>query len=856
MAKKTSTSKSIKVSSQASKNSNSKDLDIYEHKGSKRLNNPQVGLVNAKTEKIETKKTYKFDPHLDPQLQWAGKVEKNEFELPTVSLHVHERIDSRTIIEAVKKSPEALFKQLNLFNRPINKLNFVKEIQFYQYEKDWSNRLIAGDSLLVMNSLLEKEAMEGKIQTIYFDPPYGIKYGSNFQPFVNKREVKDGNDNDLTAEPEMIRAFRDTWSLSEHSYLTYLHQRLCLSRDLLSDTGSCFIQISDENSHRVRLIMDEIFGAKNFLNEISFIKTGGSTSKHLSTICDKIIWYAKDISKVKYRQLYEEKVLEETDYDFVEFEDLTYRRLTQEEKNNPKTLPKGSKIFALHSLKSSGFRENTTVSFEFENELFHPGPNNNWKTTIDGMKKLAKAGRIKKVGTSIRYVRYFNDFPIKPLTNIWSGSGASDMIYVVQTPEKPIARCILMTSDPGDIIFDPTCGSGTTAVVAEQFGRRWITCDTSRVATTLAKQRLLTNTYPYFSLMHPDQGISGGFVYKKAPHISLKDIATNPNITDKMPRQQIQHIVEENSISEDLYDQPVVDNKVIRVTGPFTVEAVPAPVVREMANSINGPSSISGPKDWISELLKTGIRLQNKKFLKLSRLEPMQGTKWLHAEGETQENPPQRIVVSFGSDFAPLEQRQVELALQEAEKIKPSPTVIVFAAFQFDPEAAKDIDEVEWGGVSVLKALMNADLFTEDLKKKRSSNESFWLVGQPDIEIKKIKTGEDKGKYSVTVTGFDYYNTKSGTIESGGANKIAMWMLDTDYDGRSLLPRQVFFPQAGDNEGWTKLAKSLRAEIDEELIEVYKGTESLLFEIGENKKIAVKIVDDRGIESLVVRDLE
>lgn len=852
MAKKQ-TSKSKSTKSDAS----SKDVDIYEHKGSKRLNNPQVGLVNTKTEKAETKKTYKFDPHLDPQLQWAGKEEKNEFELPTVSLHVHERIDSRTIIEAVKKSPETLFKQLNLFNRPINKLNFVKEIQFYQHEKDWSNRLIAGDSLLVMNSLLEKEAMAGKIQTIYFDPPYGIKYGSNFQPFVNKKQVKDGSDEDLNQEPETIRAFRDTWELGVHSYLTHIRERLTLAKELLNESGSFFLQIGEENVHLVRSIMDEVFGSDNFCSMICFNKTGGLQSNFLYGVFDFVLWYAKDKNKIKYHPLFSEKEPGEeggSKYTRVELIDGSTTSISEfiDEKGNL-NLPKGARIFTDDNLTSQG---NAEYAYELDGVAYK----GTYKSNLEGMKKLELAGRILKAKNSLRYKRYFDDFPYVIETNNWNIGGIQSRkdpkIYVVQTATETIKRCILMTSDPGDLVFDPTCGSGSTAVVCEEYGRRWITCDTSRVAVSLAKQRLMTNVYNYFVLKSESEGISSGFELESAPRVKMSTITGCKQIQSGLSKQQIDILIKQEADKEYLHDRPLIDATKARVTGPFTVEAVPAPVVRELIDDAQGPLSISGPLDWISELLKTGIRLNNKKFLKLSRLEPMQGTKWLHAEGETEENPPQRIVVSFGSDFAPLEQRQVELALQEAEKVKPSPTVIVFAAFQFDPEAAKDIDEVDWGGVSVLKALMNADLFTDDLKKKRSSNESFWLVGQPDIEIEKIKSGEDKGKYSVNVNGFDYYNTKSGTIESGGANKIAMWMLDTDYDGRSLLPKQVFFPQAGDNEGWAKLTKSLRAEIDEELIEAYKGTESLPFETGENKKIAVKIIDDRGIESLVVRDLE
>lgn len=833
-------------------------VETYEHAGSKRLNNPQVGLVNTKTEKEEQKKTYRFDPHLSPQLQWSGKEERTELELPTVSLHVHERIDPKTIIEAVRSSEGLNWEQLNLFNRPINKLNFIKEIQFYQHEKDWSNRMIAGDSLLVMNSLLEKESMEQKVQMIFFDPPYGIKYGSNFQPFINNRDVKDGKDIDLTSEPETLKAFRDTWELGVHSYLSYLRDRLVLCHKMLNDSGSLFLQISDENLHHVREILDETFGSENFVRIISFQKTGGSEGKLLASTVDFLIWYAKDIKKIKYHQLYKNREIGDTSldrYDMLMLVDGSTRRMTKEEIGTG-IIPSGARRYQLAPLYSEGASSSPQV-FEFNGKKYVPRPDSHWKTTVEGLQRLALANRIEEMGTVVRYRRFVDDFPVIPITDRWESMqiGVKRM-YSVQTAPSIIERCILMTTDPGDLVFDPTCGSGTTALVAEEWGRKWITCDTSRVAITLAKQRLMTQVFDYFSLKYPEEGVSSGFIYKTVPHVMLGGISNNPNIKKGLNLVSIEEIIKREAPQEELVDQPLKETKKVRVTGPFTMEAVPAPVVRQAGIKASGPVTLAGPTDWINELQKTGVRLNNKKYLKFSRLESFRATKWIHADGETDESPAQRVVVSFGPDFAPLEQRQVELVLQEAEKLKPSPTVIIFAAFQFDPEAAKDIDEIEWGGVTVLKVQMNADLFSNDLKKKRSSNESFWLIGQPDIEVNRINSGKEKGKYKIVVNGFDYYNSKTGAVESGGSSKIAMWLLDTDYDGRSLLPRQVFFPMAGKDEGWAKLAKSLRAEIDQDLIEAYRGIESLPFLIGEHKKIAVKIIDDRGIESLIIKDLE
>lgn len=829
----------------------SKSIEPYEHKGKQRLNNPPVGLVTPDTDQDANKKTYAYDPHLDPQLQWAGKAEHLSFDVPTVSLHVHERIDPCTIIEATRKrkAEELQYQQLSLFHTLAENPPIREAIEFYKHKHGWSNRLVAGDSLLVMNSLLEKEGLAGQVQMIYFDPPYGIKYGSNFQPFVNKRDVKDGKDEDLNQEPEMIKAFRDTWELGIHSYLTYLRDRLLLSRELLSESGSIFVQISDENIHRVRLLMDEVFNEDNFVGLIALGKTSGLGSKLLYGVFDFLIWYARDLPKIKYRQLYYIKRPGEegaTKYDLVVLPDGALRPATRDEVYGTNPLPSGTELCALGDLRSQG---NELLEFVFEGKKYIGG----WKTNLLGMERLVQKKRIVVQGNTLRYIRRLSDFPASPITTNWYDVGGiqsrtDGKIYVVQTSTTALEHCVLMTTDPSDLVVDPTCGSGTTAFVAEQWGRRWITCDTSRVAITLAKQRLMTALFDYYELAHTEEGVGSGFKYKTVPHVTLKSIANN-----------------EPPAQETLYDKPRVDNNRARVSGPFTVEAVPAPIVRPVGEIEAEPSSDASvarsgetlrQAQWREELLQTGIRGKGGQRIQFTRVEPLSGTRWLQADAETREETPQRVVVSFGSAFAPLEQRQVELALDEAEHLVPRPKLIVFATFQFDPEASKDIDETRWPGVTLIKAQMNTDLLTEDLKKKRSSNESFWLIGQPDVRLRKIDEGEQIGKYQVEVFGFDYYNPKTGAIESGGTDKIAMWMLDIDYDKRSLFPRQVFFPMAGEKEGWARLAKNLRAEIDEELIEAYRGTVSLPFEMGDNGCVAVKIVDDRGIESLKVIEVD
>ena len=823
-----------------SKKISKKQIEQYEHSDKERTNNPHVGLVTPATDPdTGEKKTYEYDPHLDPQLQWAGKAEHTSFEVPTVSLHVHERIDPNSIIETVKKEHEGP-KQMSLFET--NEKPLREAIDFYKHKENWSNRLIAGDSLLVMNSLLEKEGMAGKVQMVYFDPPYGIKYGSNFQPFVNKRDVKDGKDEDLSAEPEMIKAFRDTWELGIHSYLTYLRDRLLLARELLNDSGSVFVQISDENAHRVRNILDEVFGTDNFVSMISYVTSSGFTSGTLSRNGDRIIWFAKDKSQIKFRRLYSKKELpvNDSNYKYLELPDGTRRLMTTEERQNPFLHPIKSKIYRLGDTTSQG-GNNQEQKFEFENQIYEPSFNRHWSVGLDGMIALKKEKRLEATGKSISYVRYFDDFPYQQLTDIWTdtGTGGDYKIYSVQTNAKVIERCLLMVTDPGDIVLDITCGSGTTATVAEKNGRRWMTCDTSRVAITLAKQRIMTSQFDYYKLAYPKEGVGSGFLYDECTQITMKSAG-------KLEPAQVQF----------LYDSPKIETSKTRITGPFTVEAVPAPYAKsfdDLDNDNNGSdTSIARTgetlrqSEWRDELLKSGVRAKGGNIIQFTRVEPLAGTKYIQAEAETKEDTPKKVLVVFGPEHAPLEQRMVENAWQEARTLKPD--MLLFCAFQFDEEAAKDIDELTpaIAGMQLLKAQMNADMLTDDLRKNRSSNESFWLVGQPDVKVHKL----DKGKVQVEVMGFDYYNPKTGNVESGGKKNIAMWMLDTDYDNRSLFPSQVFFPMAGNGDGWDKLAKNLKAEIDEEKIESFKGTLSLEFEPG--NCIAVKIIDDRGIESLRV----
>jgi adenine-specific DNA-methyltransferase len=815
-------------------------------------------------------------------------------------------------------------------------------LDFYKHEKGWSNRLITGDSLLVMNSLLTKESMGGKVQMIYIDPPYGIKYGSNFQPFVNRKpDTSIDKDENLTQEPEMVKAFRDTWELGIHSYLTYLKDRLRIARDLLADTGSIFVQISDENLNLVKSLLEEVFGAENFKSIITVRKTTTPRVRNLDSAFFYLVWFAKNSKKCQVNTLYVDKpadewVRETKGGSWGVFEESKRRPLRPGEKQRIHLLPEGADVYCLSKVTSSG-SASAPWKWEVFGNQFEAGAGSHWKSRPEGMDRLIKAGRVEDRGRPW-FIRKHSDLSVKRLNNLFDDTAgkSGETVYVVQTKDDVIARCVLLTTKPGDLVLDPTCGSGTTAFVAEKWGRRWMTCDSSRVAINIAKQRLMTASFDYYQLRYPHEGMGGGFHYETVPYVRLEKIVNNPDVDtiykedhpkivfalnelnkvllalqpspfipnvgvrkgkpvvfstgetlhewevpfdwpDGWPKdaketfdafhvarqamqKRMDQSIADSADQETLYDKPRIDKAKLRITGPFSVEAVPAPTVLSLDEtqaatqpdeSIARSGATSRQSQWRDELLKTGARAKGGAMMTFADFETLPGTKHLHASGSVADSG-ERVVVSFGPQHAALEQRQVELALAEAEKLRPSPKFVLFCAFAFDPEAAKDIDEVNWPGVTLLKAQMNTDLLTEDLKKKRSSNESFWLMGQPEVRHWK----NDDGLWQVEVLGFDYFDPRKGDVVSGGTKQIAMWSLDVDYDERSMMPHQVFFPMAGEKDGWNRLKKTIRAELDEDLLEQFHGTISLPFEAGANYKAAVKIVDDRGIESFKIIPLE
>ncbi|MGC8898867.1 MAG: site-specific DNA-methyltransferase, partial [Bacteroidota bacterium] len=500
------------------------NVQDFRHAEARRKNNPPAGV--APTYEVRERQTtsYAYDPHLDPQLVWAGKAEHTSFEVDVVSLHIHERISTRAILDAVRR-PEPL--QLSLFGE--TPLPADQQIEFYRHEVGWANRLILGDSLLVMNSLLVKEGMAGKVQMIYIDPPYGIKYASNFQPRIDRRDVKD-KDEDLTHEPEQIKAYRDTWKLGIHSYLTYLRDRLLLARELLTESGSIFVQINDENLHLVRCLLDEVFGRESFVAVIPYKTTGGAQQERApKRTMDFLLWYARDIQMVKFRRLFQKREIDTGIFANVELADGARRAMSPTEKANPEgVLEEKLRAFTTLPVHSKSPGDRQPRQFQGRNWGIPAG---SWRYSLDGFLRLANADRIVALQTALRTVAYFDDFAYEEITSTWTDTSPElAKVYAVQTSPKVIERCILMTTDPGDLVFDPTCGSGTTAYCAEKWGRRWITCDTSRVALAIARQRLMTARFDYYELREPGRGPAGGFIYETVPHITLESIAKNTEI--------------------------------------------------------------------------------------------------------------------------------------------------------------------------------------------------------------------------------------------------------------------------------------------------------------------------------------
>ena len=878
---------------------------------------------------------------LDPQLVWRGKDEQDWSDLVTHAppLYIQEKVHPKVLIDDLlrrgKAHQEADEDQINLFADFNGLPDNDARTEFYQHDANWSNRMILGDSLQVMASLAEREGLRGQVQCIYIDPPYGIKFNSNFQWSTTSRDVKDGNVDHITREPEQVKAFRDTWRDGIHSYLTYLRDRLTVARDLLADTGSIFVQIGDENVHLVRALMDEVFGENRIVSQIGFRTTTGRAGSTLAGALNYILWYARSSDGLKYRELFADKSQAasiDLVYSLVRDESGDSRRITPAERQDRTTLPVSVRLFCsgdLTSARPAG--EGDVKAYLFREKTYKPGKGT-FKTTETGLNRLASADRLWTTTTgSLRYMRFFDDFPVIPIANVWmdtgTGSFTDEKVYVVQTNAKVIERCILMASDAGDLVLDPTCGSGTTAYVAEQWGRRWITIDTSRVALALARARVMGARYPYFLLADSRDGqlkeseiehtalsqapvhgsIRQGFVNQRVPHIKLSSIANNAEIdviwekfqgTLEPLREQLnqalaktweeweipreadekwpqnvrklhaewwqQRIARQKEIDasiaakadvEYLYDKPYEDKKKVRVAGPFTVESLsPHRVlaVGENDELIDGLAVSKGHDEqdfvrMILENLKTaGVQQAHKEDkIALSSVAPWPGTlvcaEGRYIEGDKDSGIEKRAAIFIGPEFGTVSRPDLVAAAREAGDS--GFDVLIACAFNYD---ARSSEFNKLGRIPVLKARMNADLHMADDLKNTGKGNLFVIFGEPDIEILPVPGGQ----IQVKVNGVDVFHPNTGEVRSDGADGIACWFIDTDYNEESFFVRHAYF--LGQNDPYRALKTTLKAEINEEAWATLNSDTSRPFRKPDSGRIAVKVINHLGDEVMKV----
>jgi adenine-specific DNA-methyltransferase len=783
-----------------------------------------------------------------PYLNWAGKAERHEIHVPSTPLFVHERHSTKAILDGIRHR-KARGQTLDLFGD--SQLDIRENLEAYEHKGPWQNRMILGDSLAVMNSLLEFEGLGGQVQMIYIDPPYGVKFGSNFQPFVRKRDVKHGGDEDMTREPEMVKAYRDTWDLGLHSFLTYLRDRIVVARDLLADSGSIFVQISDDNLHHVRELLDEVFGPENFVAIITYAKTTSTTSEGLSVVNDYIIWFVRDRSKARTRLLYKTKRPGEvggTGYTKVRLKDGSMRALA----DFSDELPEGAQVYATGDMTSS--KPPGDFPVKFAGKTWRPAKGY-WKTGEEGMQRLINAGRVMAGTSTLSYVRYLNDFPCFEINNIWTDTvgqnqfGPSGKIYAVQTANIAVERCLLMSTSPGDLVLDPTCGSGTTACVAEQWGRRWITIDTSRVPLALARQRQLTATFPYYELKSPPSGPQGGFVYTRkqnhkgdeigglVPHITLKSIAK-----DEPPAMEV------------LVDRPEEVSGVTRVSGPFVVEATIAPVQTLETAGDNGTvdGDVTMHIQRMTEVLRQSktLRLPGNRELMLAGVRRTVDTEYLHAEAKDGDR---RVAIVFGPQDGAVSATLVYEAGREAHYLKYDR--LYFFGFAVEPNARAMIDDERKLRIPATYVAVTPDVAMSDLLKTTRASEIFSVTGLPDFDIRKSKKKGPEGQllYEVELNGLDEFDPESMETDHRDAEDVPCWMLDSDYDGLSFYATQVFFPKTS---AWDNLQRSLKATFDESVWTHLAGTVSEPFALGDRRRVAVKVIDERGNELLRLRDVK
>jgi len=773
-------------------------------------------------------------------------------------LFVHERLSTKAILETLKgHQRDKQIDMFDLFGDPGHSIT-DQVLKAYEHRDKWVNRMILGDSLVVMNSLLEYESMGGKVQMIYMDPPYGVKYGSNFQPFVRKRDVSHGDDEDMTREPEMVQAYRDTWELNLHSYLTYMRDRLLLCRELLAATGSIFVQISDENFHHVRELMDEVFGAENFVAAINFKTMMPLESGDIESVVDYLCWYARDHESMKYRNLYvPKKVGAGSEFVFADDGSSGHRRLTGDEVENFAETASKFNVFKRSDLASSGYTPSCTFPIQFDGKTFETKRGKSWRTTPEGIEVLKQQNRLFVLGRKIYYKMYLRDFGYTSLVNQWTDTiefgGRS---YVVQTTPTVIQRCMLMTTDPGDLVLDPTCGSGTTAYVAEQWGRRWITTDVSRVPMALARQRLLTATFPWYELKDRDRGPAAGLAYQRkqnnsgeetggiVPHVTLKTIANN-----EPPEEEV------------LVDRPETDSSITRVTGPFCVESsipMPSQLDVEVAPETGEETTSTSFVNRMLEILRKSpvLRLPGNRSVTFKNVRPPAKSLTLSAEGVIVNGEDKPVAFVFGPENGAVTESLVFEAAREAY-MKGFAHLFVIG-FAIEAKARTFIERSsDVTGVQATYVQATTDLTMSDLLKTMRSSQIFSVCGLPDVRIIQSKNG-DGPVFKVEVLGLDVFDPITmetrhyKSDEAAEADKVPAWFLDTDYNGLVFHVSQAFFPRTA---AWDSLKRALKGTYEDSVWDHLAGTISEPFEAGEHKQIAVKVIDDRGNELLVVKSL-
>lgn len=771
-----------------------------------------------------------MDPAADPILFWAGK--RNHREVPLLPLQRNEIVSESRIAQIIDrarkatmdKAPQLTFSSIFAdLEKAFRESDKSKRVEFYIHDQGWKNKLICGDSLHVIESLLHYEKLRGSVQMIYIDPPYGIKYDSNFQQRVDSTK---NDDKDLADDVLTIKAFRDAWTLGVHSYLSYLQEILYLCRDLLTDTGSIFVQMGDDNAHLARAVLDEVFEKANFMSEVVFYKTSGKGGVGLDAVFDRLLWYASDKSRVKYRQLYMPRpayTLQEQ-YTLVELPDGTVRRITDDENLGGAPLPAGARRFMPGDLSSQGESEGGSEPFEFEGVKYELPPNTHWKTKLEGRQRLVAKRRVYPIGKRLRYKRYADDFPLAPFTNIWEDtviSGFSDpKLYAVQTSPKVIERCILMTTDPGELVFDPTCGSGTTAYCAEKFGRRWITCDTSRVAINVTRKRLLSGLFDQYKTQNGV--VSGGFVNKSVKKITLKSLAY-----DQEPE------------TVELVDQPQLDTSAVRVCGPFEVMSIGRYSVEDWKGYVSTYSSeggIEAPK------LENYIGVISRLYRKDAAVQGANG--FIHAVAESERK---KIAISIGPLSGRVTAKQIDDAVKDALASGILETHVLGWAFESNVNEVKAQLEKR-GKVKVELIMIRPDTLAEGLKVTNPET-LFSPLALPDIEVTVKKNGKEPTAI-VRLKGVAVFDRKNRSTDYKHADSgyVSAWYLDEDYDGDCFVDCQMFFD--------LKKAPNLKALGVEVAPGEYKfQAESHSFPVRGYKRVAVKVVDVFGNESTVVREL-